>query len=44
MSWGEPTFERLVDAEPEPLTSSFAVTHAMVLNVIDAPRRRRSRR
>ena len=37
MSWGKPTFERLVAADPEPLTSSFKVTHAMVLNVIDRP-------
>ena len=37
VSWGQPTFERLVASEPEPLTSSFAVTHAMVLNVIDRP-------
>jgi superfamily II RNA helicase len=37
VSWGKPTFERLVAAEPEPLTSSFTVTHAMVLNVIDRP-------
>jgi hypothetical protein len=37
VSWGKPTFERLVAAEPEPLTSSFKVTHAMVLNVIDRP-------
>jgi superfamily II RNA helicase len=37
ISWGEPTFERLVNSEPEPLTSSFTVTHAMVLNVIDRP-------
>ncbi|MGZ4486231.1 MAG: DEAD/DEAH box helicase [Nocardioidaceae bacterium] len=37
VSWGEPTFERLVAAEPEPLTSSFAVTHAMLLNVIARP-------
>src|SRR6266700_2593787 len=26
VSWGEPTFERLVAAEPEPLTSSFRAT------------------
>ena len=26
VSWGEPTFERLVAAAPEPLTSSFAVS------------------
>jgi superfamily II RNA helicase len=37
VSWGQPTFERLVAADPEPLTSSFKVTHAMVLNVIDRP-------
>jgi superfamily II RNA helicase len=37
VTWGKPTFERLVAAEPEPLTSSFTVTHAMVLNVIDRP-------
>jgi superfamily II RNA helicase len=34
IGWGKPTFERLVDAEPEPLKSSFAVSHAMLLNVI----------
>ena len=37
VSWGQPTFDRLVNSEPEPLTSSFSVTHAMVLNVIDRP-------
>ncbi len=37
VSWGRPTFERLVAADPEPLTSSFKVTHAMVLNVIGRP-------
>ncbi len=37
VSWGKPTFERLVAADPEPLTSSFKVTHAMMLNVIDRP-------
>src|SRR5450631_1755197 len=37
VSWGMPTFERLVAAEPEPLTSSFAVSHAMLLNVISRP-------
>ncbi|MEP6696459.1 MAG: DUF3516 domain-containing protein [Pseudonocardiales bacterium] len=34
VSWGEPTFARLVAAEPETLTSSFQVNHSMVLNVI----------
>ncbi len=37
VSWGRPTFERLVAAEPEPLQSSFAVSHAMLLNVIGRP-------
>jgi superfamily II RNA helicase len=37
VSWGEPTFARLVAAAPEPLTSSFTVSHAMVLNVLDRP-------
>ena len=37
VSWGKPTFERLVAAEPEPLRSSFAVSHAMLLNVIGRP-------
>jgi superfamily II RNA helicase len=34
IGWGRPTFDRLVAAEPEPLGSSFAVSHAMLLNVI----------
>ncbi len=37
VSWGKPTFERLVAAEPEPLQSSFTVSHAMLLNVIGRP-------
>src|SRR5215212_2179832 len=37
VSWSRATFDRLVAAEPEPLTSSFAVSHAMVLNVIARP-------
>ncbi len=37
VSWGQPTFDRLVAAEPEPLKSSFVVTHAMLLNVISRP-------
>ncbi|WP_433824722.1 DEAD/DEAH box helicase [Actinoplanes sp. CA-015351] len=35
IGWGRPTFDRLVDAEPEPLTSSFQVSHAMLLNVMN---------
>src|SRR3982751_3908929 len=34
IGWGQPTFDRLVAADPEPLTSSFQVSHAMLLNVI----------
>jgi superfamily II RNA helicase len=37
VSWGKPTFERLVAAQPEPLASSFKVSHAMLLNVIARP-------
>jgi hypothetical protein len=37
VGWGEPTFTRLVEAEPEPLTSQFRVSHAMLLNVIARP-------
>ncbi len=37
IGWGQPTFERLVAAQPEPLQSRFRVTHAMLLNVIGRP-------
>jgi superfamily II RNA helicase len=37
VSWGKPTFERLVAAEPEVLTSSFRVSHAMLLQVVQRP-------
>jgi superfamily II RNA helicase len=37
IGWGEPTFTRLVEAEPEPLTSQFRVSHSMLLNVIARP-------
>ncbi|HYI61082.1 MAG TPA: DUF3516 domain-containing protein [Acidimicrobiales bacterium] len=37
VSWGEPTFTRLVGAEPEPLTTSLHVSHAMLINVLDRP-------
>jgi superfamily II RNA helicase len=37
VSWGQPTFDRLVAAQPEPLRSSFSVSHAMLLNVIARP-------
>jgi superfamily II RNA helicase len=37
VSWGEPTFTRLVESQPEPLTSQFKVSHAMLLHVIARP-------
>jgi len=37
VNWTESTFQRLIESEPEPLTSSFKVTHAMLLNVIARP-------
>ncbi|NIJ14073.1 superfamily II RNA helicase [Saccharomonospora amisosensis] len=37
VNWTESTFERLVAAEPEPLRSSFTVSHSMLLNVISRP-------
>ncbi|MBF6348762.1 DUF3516 domain-containing protein [Nocardia flavorosea] len=37
VSWSEETFQRLVAAPPEPMVSRFAVTNAMLLNVISRP-------
>ncbi len=37
VSWGRPTFERLVHADPEPLEGHLSVTHAMVLSVLERP-------
>jgi len=37
VSWSEKTFDKLVAAEPEPLVSSFQVSHSMLLNVINRP-------
>ncbi len=37
VSWGEQTFERLMAAEPEPLTSSFRVSSSMLLDVAQRP-------
>ncbi|MFC9983218.1 DEAD/DEAH box helicase [Microbacterium keratanolyticum] len=34
VSWGEPSFQKLIAAEPETLTSHLQVTSAMILNVI----------
>jgi len=32
--WDEQTFRKLIDASPEPLKSSFAVNHGMLLNIL----------
>jgi superfamily II RNA helicase len=37
VAWSEDTFNRLVAASPEPLASSFKVTHTMLLGVLDRP-------
>ncbi len=37
VGWSQTSFERLQNAQPEPLTSQFGVTHAMLLNVISRP-------
>jgi superfamily II RNA helicase len=34
VSWGDPSFQRLIVAEPETLTSSMKMTAAMLINVI----------
>jgi superfamily II RNA helicase len=35
--WDEAVFDKLVAAPPEPLTSHFRVSHALVLDVLDRP-------
>ena len=37
VNWSEETFNRLRQAEPEPLVSRFKVSNAMLLNVINRP-------
>jgi superfamily II RNA helicase len=37
VSWSKQTFERIVAAPPEPLTSRFHVSNSMLLNVIARP-------
>ncbi|KRV49991.1 DEAD/DEAH box helicase [Wenjunlia vitaminophila] len=37
VNWSQQTFERLIAASPEPLTSRFRVSHAMLLSVIARP-------
>ncbi|MGX1748207.1 DEAD/DEAH box helicase [Glutamicibacter protophormiae] len=35
VTWGEKTFEKIVDAPPETLKSSFQVSHSMLLNLLE---------
>lgn len=35
--WDEGTFDRLVNGDPEPLTSSFDVNHQMIMSLLDRP-------
>ena len=37
VGWSQTSYEKLQNAQPEPLTSHFHVTHAMLLNVISRP-------
>ena len=37
VAWSEDTFDRIVASSPAALRSSFGVSHAMVLNVLDRP-------
>ncbi|MBO4271665.1 DUF3516 domain-containing protein, partial [Microbispora triticiradicis] len=37
VGWSEDTFEKLQTAEPEPLTSRFKVSNAMLLSIINRP-------
>ncbi|MFJ3385927.1 MULTISPECIES: DEAD/DEAH box helicase [unclassified Curtobacterium] len=34
VSWGQASFDRLIQAEPEPMVSRMRITHAMVLAVV----------
>lgn len=35
--WTEDTFTKLVNGDPEPMVSSFNITHQMLLNLLDRP-------
>jgi superfamily II RNA helicase len=37
VNWDKQTFTRLINAQPERLTSQFQVTHGMLLNVLSRP-------
>ncbi|MFW0169234.1 DEAD/DEAH box helicase [Rothia sp. P4278] len=34
VAWSEKTFEQIIEAEPEQLSSSFQITHSMMLNML----------
>ncbi|WP_413543468.1 DEAD/DEAH box helicase [Citricoccus nitrophenolicus] len=37
VSWGRATFEKLIAADPEPMTSQMRISHSMLLNILDRP-------
>ncbi|XKH56239.1 DUF3516 domain-containing protein [Citricoccus nitrophenolicus] len=37
VSWGKATFEKLISAEPEAMTSQMRISHSMLLNILDRP-------
>lgn len=37
VSWGQATFEKLVQATPEPMVSQLKVNHSILLNLLDRP-------
>ncbi|WP_018023866.1 DUF3516 domain-containing protein [Corynebacterium ulceribovis] len=37
VTWSDSTYERLIDADPEPMVSRFEVTNSLLLNVIERP-------
>ncbi|MGM7667248.1 DEAD/DEAH box helicase [Microbacterium sp. A93] len=37
VSWGRATFEKLITADPEPMSSQMRISHSMLLNILDRP-------
>lgn len=37
ISWDEKTYRRLIESQPEPLNSSFEITHGLLLQVLSRP-------
>lgn len=37
-TWTEKTYERLIDAPPEPMKSQFSTSHSMLINMLARPR------